>query len=167
MHLELERLWLLPAEVLVGEVTVLGGLEVDRLGQVELLDDDSWSEVEVLVDDGDELVRCLIRGTVGVHEDGEWLRNTDGVGKLDQSTTGELGVDQRFGDPAGNVSGGSVDLGEVLSGESTTTVSSPSTVSVNNDLATSETGISLWTTDDEEARWLDLSCQPNSLERDC
>lgn len=81
MYASLERksLWLLPAEVLVCEVTVLGGLEVDGLGQLELLDDNSWAEIEVLVDDLDELVRGLVGGSVRVNEDGEGLCDTDGV----------------------------------------------------------------------------------------
>lgn len=45
-------------------MTVLGGLEVDGLGQVKLLDNDTGSEVEVLVDDVDKLVVVLVRGTV-------------------------------------------------------------------------------------------------------
>ena len=53
--LEFESLGLLPAEVLVGEVSVLCGLEVDGLGQVELLDNDTWSQIEILVDDLFEL----------------------------------------------------------------------------------------------------------------
>lgn len=56
VQLELQGLWLLPAEALVGEVTVLGGLEVNWLGQVKLLHDDTWAEVEVVVDDLNELV---------------------------------------------------------------------------------------------------------------
>ena len=56
VHLELESLGLLPAEVLVCEVTVLGGLEIDWLSQVELLDNHTWSEIKVGVDDLDELV---------------------------------------------------------------------------------------------------------------
>lgn len=67
--LKLESLRLLPGEVLVGEVTVFGGLEVDWLGQVELLDNDTRSEVEVGVDDLDELIRGFIRGSVRVNED--------------------------------------------------------------------------------------------------
>jgi hypothetical protein len=74
-----EGLWLLPAEVLVGEVTVLGSLEVDWLGQVELLDNHTWAEIEVLVDDSNKLVRGLVGGSVRVNEDGERLSNTDGV----------------------------------------------------------------------------------------
>ncbi len=41
LKLELELLGLLPGEVLVGEVTVLSGLEVDGVDEVELLDDDT------------------------------------------------------------------------------------------------------------------------------
>lgn len=155
-YLELELLWLLPAEVLVGEVTVLGGLEVDWLGQVELLDDHSWAEIEVGTDDLLELIRGLGGGSVGVDEDGEWLSDTNGVGELDKRTTSELGVDEGLGDPTGKVGSGTIDLGEILSGESTTTVSSPSTVCVDDDLAASQTGITLWSTNDEESRWLDL-----------
>jgi len=78
-HLKLEGLWLLPGEVLVGEVTVLGGGAVDWLDEVELLDNDTWAHVEVGLDDLDELVRGLVRGAVGLDEKGSWLSNTNGV----------------------------------------------------------------------------------------
>ena len=60
-------------------MTVLSSLEVDWTSQVELLDNDTWAEIEVLVDDLDELGRGLIGGTVGINVDGEWLRDTNGV----------------------------------------------------------------------------------------
>ena len=84
-------------------MAVLGSLEVDRLGKVELLDNDTRSEIEVLVDDLNELVGGVVRGSIGVDEDGGWLRNTNGVGELDKSTTSELGVDEGLGDPASEV----------------------------------------------------------------
>ena len=40
----------------------------------------------------------------------------------------------------------------------------PATVGVDNNLSAGETGITLWATDDEEARWLDL---PKVLACDC
>jgi len=55
-HLELESLGLLPGEVRVGEVTVLGSGAVDWLDQVELLDDDTRAQIEVVQNDLDELV---------------------------------------------------------------------------------------------------------------
>ena len=137
-------------------MAVLGGLEVDWAGQVELLDDHSWTEVKVGADDLLKLVRGVVRGSVGVNVDGGWLSNTNGVGKLDKRTASELGVDEGLGDPTGNVGCGTIDLGEVLSRESTTSVGSPSTVGVDDDLASGQTGITLWSTNDEETRWLDL-----------
>jgi len=145
-------------------MAVLGSLEVDRLGKIELLDNNAGAEVEVVADDLDELVRVLLRGAVGVDVDGEGLSNTNGVGELDQSTAGKTGSDEGLGDPAADVGGRAIDLGEILARESTTTVSAPSTVGVDDDLATSQTGITLRATDDKEARGLDLvsvSNKPN------
>ena len=59
-------------------------------------------------------------------------------------------------DPARSVRGRAVDLGEVLAREGTTTVRTPATVGVDDDLATSQTGITLGTTDNEATRGLDL-----------
>lgn len=157
LNLELELLRLLPGEALVGtEVTVLGRLAVDGLGKVQLLDDDTRSKVEVVADDLDKLVRGLLRGAVRVDVDGEGLSDTNGVRKLDEGTSGQASGDQGLGDPATDISGGSIDLGEVLAGEGTTTVGTPATVGVDDDLAASQTGITLGTTNDEEARGLDL-----------
>lgn len=137
-------------------MTVLGGAVVDGVDQVELLDDDTRPQVEVLADDLDKLVGGLVRGAVGLNEDGQRLGDTNGVRKLDESTAGETGLEQGLGDPAGKVSGRAVDLGVVLAGESTTTVSTPATVGVDDDLTAGQTGVTLGTTDDEEARRLDL-----------
>lgn len=61
MHLELQCLRLLPAEALVGtKVTVLGRLEVDGLGKVKLLHDDTRPHVEVVLDNLNELVAGLL-----------------------------------------------------------------------------------------------------------
>lgn len=157
IHLELKLLGLLPGEALVSEMSVLGGLVVNGVGKVEFLDNDTRAEIEVVEDDLDKLFRGLVRSTVGLNEERKGLGNTDGVGELDERTTGQLGVDERLGDPASKVGSGAVDLGVVLSGESTTTVSTPTTVGVDNDLTASKTGITLGTTDDEETGGLDLN----------
>lgn len=183
-RLELERLGLLPGVVGVTEVTVRGGLQVLRLLEVELLDNDTGPQVPVVSDDLDEVeVGDLLAGTVGVDVDGKGLGDSDGVRELDEGSSGETGGDQGLGDPSGGVSGRSVDLGEVLSGESTTSVSTPSTVGVDNDLSSAikdqnrqasqfeststqmaevysrQTGVSLGTSDNESARRLDLGHQ--------
>ena len=150
--LELERLGLLPGEALVGtKVAVLGSLEVDGAVQVELAHNDTRTEVKVAADDLDELSRGLVRGAVSVDIDGQRLSNTNGVGELDKGTAGKASVDQRLGDPAADVGSRTVDLGEVLAREGTTTVGTPATVGVDNDLAAGETGVTLGATNDELA----------------
>lgn len=155
-HLELELSGLLPVEALVGEVAVLGRLPVDWLREVEVADDDTGPHVEVGADDLDKLVRGLVRGAVCLNEKGKRLGNTDGVRKLHERAAGELCMDEGLCDPASEVCSGTVDLAVVLSGESTTSVGSPSTVGIHDDLTASQTGVTLWATDDEEARRLDL-----------
>jgi hypothetical protein len=141
-------------------VAVLGGLAVDGAGQVELLDDHTGAQVEVLVDDLDELVRGLLRRAVRVDVDGEGLGDTNGVRELNEGAAGEAGSDERLGDPAADVGSRAVDLGEVLAGEGTATVGAPAAVGVDDDLATGQTGVTLGTADDEEAGGLDLGgCQ--------
>lgn len=144
-----ESLGLFPWEALVGEMAVLGGLEVDWLGQVQLLDDDTRSHVEVSLDDVDELFAGLVGGAVGLDEQREGLRDTDGIGQLHERTACEFGANERFGDPACQVGGRSVDLGVILSGEGTTTVGTPSTVGIDDDLTSSDASVTLGTTDDE------------------
>jgi hypothetical protein len=148
-------------------VAVLGRLEVDGLGQIQLLDDDTGAEVEVGADDLDELVRGLGGGAVGVDVDRERLSDTNGVRELDEGAAGKAGSDQGLGDPSADVGSRAVDLGEVLAGEGTTTVGTPAAVGVDDDLAAGQTGITLGATNDEEARGLDLdsvSVQPNSCQ---
>lgn len=63
--------------------------------------------------------------------DREGLCDTDGVRELHDDTLGESGGDEGLGDPSTCVGAGSVDLGPVLAGEGSTTVSTPSTVAVH------------------------------------
>ncbi len=58
---------------------------------------------------------------------------------------------ERLGDPAGKIRGGTVDLGVVLAREGSASVSSPTAVGVDDDLSAGEAGITLWSTNDEEA----------------
>ena len=156
-RLELELLRLLPGEALVGtEVAVLGGLKVDGAVEAELADDDTGTEVEVVADDLNELLIGPLAGAVGVDEDGEGLGNANGVRELDEAAASEAGVDKGLCDPAGGVGRRTVNLGEVLAGEGASTVGTPTTVGVDDDLTTGKTSIALRTTDDEAARGLDL-----------
>ena len=65
-------------------------------------------------------------------------------------------MDKGFGNPPGEVGSRSVDLGVILSGESTSTVGTPAAVGVDDDLTTGKTGVTLRAADDEESRGLKL-----------
>ena len=67
--LEGQVLRLFPGEALIREVAVLGGSAIDRVGQVEFLDNDTGSEIEVLVDDLDELGTGLVAGSIGLDKE--------------------------------------------------------------------------------------------------
>ena len=58
--LEVEFLRLLPREVLVREMTVLGGLIVNGLCKIEFLDDHTRSHVEIVANDLHQLVGALV-----------------------------------------------------------------------------------------------------------
>ena len=62
--LELELLGILPRESLAPEMTVSGGLLVDGVLQLEVLDDSAWAEIEVLLDDVQKLLLALRRRSV-------------------------------------------------------------------------------------------------------
>jgi hypothetical protein len=138
-------------------MAVLGRLEVDWVGKVELLDDDTRSQVKVVLDYLDELVGRFVGCAVCLNEDGKGLGDTDGVGELDKCTTSQFGINKRLSDPPSKVGSWAVDFGVVLAGEGTTTMSTPATIGIDDNLTASQAGITLRATNDEEARRLDLN----------
>lgn len=134
------------------------GLVVDGTEEVQVTEDDTGTQVEVVLDDFKKVgVGLSVQGrSVGVDEDGEGLSNTNGVGNLDEDTVAESSGDKGLGNPAAGVGTGAVDLGGVLSGESTTTMGSPTSVGVNDDLPASQTGITHGSTNNEGTRGVDV-----------
>lgn len=132
-------------------MAVLGGFLVDGSQEVEFLDDVAWAEVEVLLDNADEVLigEAFLHGAVGLDVNGEGVGETDGVGDLDEHSVAEATSDQGLGDVSCIVGSRSVNLGGVLTGEGTTTMGSPATIGINNNLSASETGVSLGSTNDE------------------
>ena len=139
--------------ILAAEVTEAGGLVVDGAAEVELLDDLEGSELEVLLDEFEEgfVSPAVLDGAVGFEMDGEGFSDTDGVGELDEDALAVSAGNEGLGDPAGGVGGRAIDLGGILAGEGTTTVGTPATVGIDDDLAAGETGVTLGTTDGEAA----------------
>ena len=78
-------------------MAVLGRLEVDWVGKVELLDDDTRSQVKVVLDYLNELVGRFVGCAVCLNEDGKGLGDTDGVGELDERTASEASGNEGLG----------------------------------------------------------------------
>ena len=132
-------------------MAVLGGLLVDWSQEVELLDDVARAEVEVLLHNADEVLisESFLYGSIGFNMDGERVGQTDGVRNLDEDSVAEASCYQGLGNISTVVGSRSVDLGGVLAGEGTTTVRSPTTIGIDDNLSSSETRVSLGSTDDE------------------
>lgn len=87
---------------------------------------------------GNNLARAVV-----VDMEREGRRNTNGVGNLNEHTTRQAGSNKRLRDPAGSIGRTTVDLAEVLAREGATTVRTPATVRVDDDLAASQAGVTL------------------------
>jgi hypothetical protein len=86
-NLESKSFGLFPRKSLVAEVAILGGAAIDGVGEVEFLDNDARSKVEVLEDNVHKLGAGLVTSAVRFNEKREWLSDTDGVGELNKRTT--------------------------------------------------------------------------------
>mmetsp|Transcript_11622 Transcript_11622/g.43658 ORF Transcript_11622/g.43658 Transcript_11622/m.43658 type:complete len:390 (+) Transcript_11622:242-1411(+) len=155
-HLKLQLLWGLPCESLSSKVSICSSWAVNWGSQVQLLDDVVWSEVKVLVDNLQNLRIGLGSGAVGINVNGKRFCNTDSISQLNQASLSESSSNNGFCNPSCSVASGSVNLGWVLSGESSTSVSSPSTVCINNNFTSGQTSISVWSSDYESARWVQV-----------
>ena len=122
----------------------------------DILNNLARSEVEVVLDDLEELVLALARRTIREDGDGEWVSDTDRVGDLYEHAFAETGLDERLGHPSGSVGGRSIHFSVVLAREGATTVSAPTAISIDDNLTTGETGVTLWASDHEQARWVQV-----------
>ena len=82
----------------------------------------------------------------------QWLGNTNGIRELHKASCTQAAAHHRLCHLSANVGCGSVHLGRVLAGERTTTMSTPATVGVDDDLAASQTGITLRATAQADGR---------------
>jgi len=145
--------WGFPGEVFVcsTEVAESSRFLVNWSLEVQLLDDATWSEAEIIFGDSNEIIvrHTFLNGTIRVDMDGKWISKTNSIRNLDQNSVGESIGNKGFGNESSVVSGGSIDLRWVFTGESTTSMWAPSTIGINNNFSSSESGISCWSSNIE------------------
>ena len=131
-------------------------LAEDRSAQVELPDDAARRKVEHLGHDfGDLVVRQLARA-LRIDQDGHRLRDADGVGQLDLAAFREACRHHVLRGVSGRVGSASVHLRGVLARESAAAVAGVAAVGVDDYLAAGQTGVAVWSADDEAAGRVDV-----------
>mmetsp|Transcript_19153 Transcript_19153/g.26954 ORF Transcript_19153/g.26954 Transcript_19153/m.26954 type:complete len:220 (+) Transcript_19153:509-1168(+) len=80
---------------------------------------------------------------------GQRISNTNCVRHLDETSVAKFSSNKGLCNPTSSVCSGAINLGRILTGESSTTVCTPSTVSVNNNFTASKTSITVRPSDDE------------------
>ena len=139
-------------------MAVGGGLVVLGFAKGKVAGEGTGSGIKVDLDDFSDLGggESFLLGSVGFDKDAQWLGDTNGVRKLNKGALGESGLDDGLGHPTAGVGGRSIDLGGILSREGTSSVGSPSSVGINDDLTSGKTGISLGSSNDELSRGVDV-----------
>jgi len=139
-------------------VTIRGRFSVDRPLEVEVPDEATWAEIEVPEYDLKNLTIGLsaLSSSVGIDVDTEGVGNTNCVGNLDKDTIAEFSSYEGLGDPPGSIGCTAVDLSWVLSGEGSTTMGTPSSVCVDDDLAAGKTCVTMWATTGEASAWVEM-----------
>ena len=134
-------------------VAVSGSLLIDRVAQLQTIFDSLWTEVEELVNLlGNFAIGQLHMATpIGVDVDADGASHADSITQLHQHLIGYTGCYQVFGDVTGGIGGRTVHLRRVFTRESTTTVSTLTTIGINDNLTTRQAGIAMRATDDKLA----------------
>merc|ERR1711907_606778 len=142
----------LATEVAIGSSFLVLGLPEGK-GQ----GDSTWTAIKGNLDDIGDVIggEVTLLGTVGLNQDREWLRHTNGIRKLHKSALAQSAADNGFRHLSADVCCRTVHFGWVLAREGPTTVCTPATIGVDGDLTSSETCITLRSTNDELAGRID------------
>src|SRR5699024_10596960 len=126
----------LPGELrfLSSEVTVSGGLRVDRTLQIKHLDNAGRSQIKMFSNQFGDLFIRNDAGALGVNTDVHRVGNTDGVCNLDLALSCQTGGNDVLSHIAAGISRRAVHLCRILTGEGTAAVRAGSAVGVHNDL---------------------------------
>jgi len=93
--------------------------------------------------------QSTLLGAISLYEKRERLCHTDRIGELHKGTLAQATLHNRFGHLPTDVGCRAVNLGWILAREGTSAVSTPASISVNDNLAACETCITLRATNNE------------------
>merc|ERR1712061_420274 len=154
----LEELDSLVGVRLTPEMAVSSGFLVLGLAESQRLGDGARTTVEGDLDDIRDVVSTqgTLLGAVSLNKKRQRLGHTDCIRELHQSPLAQATLHNRFGHLSADIGRRSVDFGGILAGKRAATMSSPTSICVDDDLTACQPSITLWTTDDELAGRVDV-----------
>lgn len=82
-----KQFWFFPWEYFTAKMTISGGLLVNGLAQVQVLNYLSWSEIEILLHNFKQLPRSFVTCAIVENCDGQWLRYAYSIRNLHQAAS--------------------------------------------------------------------------------
>ena len=124
---------------------------VNRVLKAETLDYHSGTKIEETSDCFSYIAifQAFPCGAIGVDIDADGLGDADSIGNLDKHLLRNTGSDHILCDVTGSISAAAVDFRRVFSGEGSTAVGAPASVSVYDDFTSGKTGIAMRATNHE------------------
>merc|ERR1712110_913341 len=140
------------------EVAVGSCLLVLGLAQRQRYCNCTWPTIELDFHDVGDILCCELAAfrAVCLDEQRQRFRNTDSIRQLHECTLAEATLHDGLGHLSADVCRRSVHLRGILTGKGTAAMCTPTAICVDNDLAASETSISLRSTNDEFAGRVDV-----------
>mmetsp|Transcript_18712 Transcript_18712/g.46482 ORF Transcript_18712/g.46482 Transcript_18712/m.46482 type:complete len:374 (-) Transcript_18712:63-1184(-) len=134
-------------------MSIGGRLAEDGASEVQIANNGTGSEIKVLFDNLGQIGigRSLLGGSVRVHKDRQRVVDSNRIRQLHQCPLAQSSGNQRLGDPAGGIGRGPINLGGVLARKGATPVGAPSTVGVNDDFSSRQTGVPVRSSNDESS----------------
>src|SRR5699024_10083753 len=130
LMLVFQLLDLFPAELRISEMTVTGGLGVDRLAQIQLLQDVPHLKAEVFADDRQQFFIALHTGAESIHAQRDRLALADGIRHLYLTALCKAIGNDVLCDVPAIIRSAAVDLGRILGREATATDPSHSAICI-------------------------------------
>jgi len=149
-------LGLLPWEDVTTKMTICARLLVDRVTQIQLLHNSARSEIKVLLHNCQQFLLCLLRGAIIKQRYREGLCHSNGIRHLHQAASAESCLHQRFCNPPSSIRSRTVHFCEILARKRSSTMCTPAPICINDDLAASQSSITLRSSDNKQPTGVDM-----------
>src|SRR5699024_1477494 len=122
---------------------------IDGSTQTQIADNSGGTQVEHLGNSVGQHVFVKRGGAEGLHHDGNRMGYANGISQLHFALLGHTGSHQILCHITGSIGSGTVHLGRVFAGESTTAVTAITAVGIDNDFPSSQAAVAHGAADDK------------------